>query len=78
LCIGRNEHSVVFEKHEHADVNTARNNMRAAVIHIIAEAAESFSRNLSPVPSLGATLRTAGPRDSREPKRFAGDINRRE
>jgi hypothetical protein len=51
LCIGRNEHSVVFEEHEHADVNTARNNMRAAVIHIIAEAAESLSRNLSPVPS---------------------------
>jgi cation diffusion facilitator family transporter len=40
--IGDGEHSVVFEEHEHAPGSTQRdNNMRAAVIHVIADAAVS-------------------------------------
>jgi cation diffusion facilitator family transporter len=42
LRIGRNEHSVVFEEHEHPHGRAQRdNNMRAAVIHVIADAAVS-------------------------------------
>jgi cation diffusion facilitator family transporter len=42
LRIGRDEHSVVFEEHEHAPGRAQRdNNMRAAVIHVIADAAVS-------------------------------------
>ncbi len=42
LRIGRDEHSVVFEEHEHAHGRAQRdNNMRAAVIHVIADAAVS-------------------------------------
>jgi cation diffusion facilitator family transporter len=42
LGIGRDEHSVVFEEHEHAHRRAQRdNNMRAAVIHVIADAAVS-------------------------------------
>jgi cation diffusion facilitator family transporter len=40
--IGDDEHSIVFEEHEHAHASTRRdNNMRAAVIHVIADAAVS-------------------------------------
>ena len=40
--IADDEHSVVFEEHEHAHSNAHRdNNMRAAVIHVIADAAVS-------------------------------------
>ena len=40
--IGGQDHPVVFEEHEHAHGSTARdNNMRAAVIHVIADAAVS-------------------------------------
>ena len=40
--IGENDHVVVFEEHEHAQGAAARdNNMRAAVIHVIADAAVS-------------------------------------
>jgi cation diffusion facilitator family transporter len=40
--IGEQNYSVVFEEHEHAHGSTARdNNMRAAVIHVIADAAVS-------------------------------------
>lgn len=40
LRIGREEHSVVFEEQEHADGRTqCYNNTRAAVIHVIADAA---------------------------------------
>lgn len=36
------EHAVPFEEHEHADARTGRdNNMRAAVVHIVADAAVS-------------------------------------
>jgi hypothetical protein len=43
LRIGRDEHSVVFEEHEHAHGKAQRdNNMRAAVIHVIADAAVSM------------------------------------
>jgi divalent metal cation (Fe/Co/Zn/Cd) transporter len=42
LRIGRDEHSVVLEEHEHAHGRTqCDNNMRAAVIHVIADAAVS-------------------------------------
>jgi cation diffusion facilitator family transporter len=42
LRIGRDEHSVVFEEHEHARGRAQRdNNMRAAVIHVIADATVS-------------------------------------
>jgi cation diffusion facilitator family transporter len=42
LRIGRTEHSVAFEEHEHAHGRAQRdNNMRAAVIHVIADAAVS-------------------------------------
>jgi cation diffusion facilitator family transporter len=42
LRIGKDEHSVVFEEHEHAHGRAQRdNNMRAAVIHVIADAAVS-------------------------------------
>jgi cation diffusion facilitator family transporter len=42
VCIGSDEHSVVFEEHEHAPGTAQRdNNMRAAVIHVIADAAVS-------------------------------------
>ena len=42
LRIGRDEHTVVFEEHEHAHGRAQRdNNMRAAVIHVIADAAVS-------------------------------------
>jgi cation diffusion facilitator family transporter len=42
LRIGRDEHSVVFEEHEHAHGRAQRdNNMRAAVIHVFADAAVS-------------------------------------
>jgi cation diffusion facilitator family transporter len=42
LCIGKDEHSVAFEEHEHAHDRTQRdNNMRAAVIHVVADAAVS-------------------------------------
>jgi cation diffusion facilitator family transporter len=42
LRIGRDEYSVVFEEHEHAHGRAQRdNNMRAAVIHVIADAAVS-------------------------------------
>src|SRR3984893_18283524 len=42
LRIGRDEHSVAFEEHEHAHGRAQRdNNMRAAVIHVIADAAVS-------------------------------------
>jgi cation diffusion facilitator family transporter len=42
LRIGREEHSVVFEEHQHAHGRAQRdNNMRAAVIHVIADAAVS-------------------------------------
>jgi Co/Zn/Cd efflux system component len=38
--IGSDQHSVVFEEHEHAHGRAQRdNNMRAAVIHVIADAA---------------------------------------
>jgi cation diffusion facilitator family transporter len=41
--IGSDEHSVVFEEHEHAHGRAQRdNNMRAAVIHVIADAAVSM------------------------------------
>ena len=40
--IGTDEHSVVFEEHEHEHGRAQRdNNMRAAVIHVIADAAVS-------------------------------------
>ena len=40
--IGQQDYSVVFEEHEHAHGSAARdNNMRAAVIHVIADAAVS-------------------------------------
>jgi cation diffusion facilitator family transporter len=40
--IGEQDYSVVFEEHEHAHGSAARdNNMRAAVIHVIADAAVS-------------------------------------
>jgi cation diffusion facilitator family transporter len=40
---GSDEHSVVFEEHEHEHGRTQRdNNMRAAVIHVIADAAVSM------------------------------------
>jgi cation diffusion facilitator family transporter len=40
--IGGQDHPVVFEEHEHAHGSTARdNNMRAAVVHVIADAAVS-------------------------------------
>jgi cation diffusion facilitator family transporter len=40
--IGERNYPVVFEEHEHAHGSTARdNNMRAAVIHVIADAAVS-------------------------------------
>lgn len=40
--IGGQDHPVVFEEHEHAHGSSARdNNMRAAVIHVIADAAVS-------------------------------------
>jgi cation diffusion facilitator family transporter len=40
--IGEQKYPVVFEEHEHAHGSTARdNNMRAAVIHVIADAAVS-------------------------------------
>src|SRR6202171_154070 len=40
--IGGQDHPVLFEEHEHAHGSTARdNNMRAAVIHVIADAAVS-------------------------------------
>jgi cation diffusion facilitator family transporter len=40
--IGEQNHPVVFEEHEHAQGSTARdNNMRAAVIHVMADAAVS-------------------------------------
>jgi Co/Zn/Cd efflux system component len=40
--IGEHNYPVVFEEHEHAQGSTARdNNMRAAVIHVIADAAVS-------------------------------------
>jgi cation diffusion facilitator family transporter len=42
LRIGRDEHSVVFEEHEHGHGKAQRdNNLRAAVIHVIADAAVS-------------------------------------
>ena len=42
LRIGAVAHSIVFEEHEHAHGNAHRdNNMRAAVIHVIADAAVS-------------------------------------
>jgi len=42
VCIGCEEHSVLFEEHQHAHGSAARdNNMRAAVIHVIADAAVS-------------------------------------
>jgi cation diffusion facilitator family transporter len=42
VCIGSDAHSVVFEEHEHAHGRAQRdNNMRAAVIHVIADAAVS-------------------------------------
>jgi cation diffusion facilitator family transporter len=42
LRIGRDEHSLVFEEHERAHGRAQRdNNMRAAVIHVIADAAVS-------------------------------------
>jgi cation diffusion facilitator family transporter len=42
LQIGEQAYSVVFEEHEHAQGSAARdNNMRAAVIHVIADAAVS-------------------------------------
>ena len=42
LRIGRDEHSVVFEEHKHAHGRTqCDKNMRAAVIHVIADAAVS-------------------------------------
>jgi cation diffusion facilitator family transporter len=42
VCIGGDEHSVVFEEHEHAHGRAQRdNNMRAAVVHVIADAAVS-------------------------------------
>jgi hypothetical protein len=38
LRIGRDEHSVVFEEHQHAHGRAQRdNNIRAAVIHVIAD-----------------------------------------
>ena len=40
LRIGRDQHSVLFEEHEHAHSRTqCENKMRAAVIHVIADAA---------------------------------------
>jgi divalent metal cation (Fe/Co/Zn/Cd) transporter len=40
--IGSDEHSVVFEEHVHEHGKTQRdNNMRAAVIHVLADAAVS-------------------------------------
>jgi cation diffusion facilitator family transporter len=42
LRIGQDSYSVAFEEHEHAHGSTARdNNMRAAVVHVIADAAVS-------------------------------------
>ena len=42
VSIAGDEHSVTFEEHEHADGRARRdNNMRAAVIHVIADAAVS-------------------------------------
>ncbi|WP_426435863.1 cation diffusion facilitator family transporter [Bradyrhizobium genosp. P] len=42
LKIGEQAYSIIFEEHEHAHGATARdNNMRAAVIHVIADAAVS-------------------------------------
>jgi cation diffusion facilitator family transporter len=42
VLIGSDEHSVVFEEHEHEHGRAQRdNNMRAAVIHVIADAAVS-------------------------------------
>jgi cation diffusion facilitator family transporter len=42
VCMGRDEHSVVFEEHEHTHGRAQRdNNMRAAVIHVVADAAVS-------------------------------------
>ena len=42
LRIGSDDHSVVFQEHEHAHGKAQRdNNMRAAVIHVIADAAVS-------------------------------------
>jgi hypothetical protein len=41
-ALGRDEHSVFFEEHEHAHRRAQRdNNMRAALIHVIADAAGS-------------------------------------
>jgi cation diffusion facilitator family transporter len=41
--LGRDEHSVVFAEHEHAHEAAARdNNMRAAVVHVAADAAVSL------------------------------------
>lgn len=40
--IGGDEYTTAFEEHEHADAKTGRdNNMRAAVVHIVADAAVS-------------------------------------
>ena len=40
--MGQQDYSVVFEEHEHAHVSAHRdNNMRAAVIHVMADAAVS-------------------------------------
>jgi cation diffusion facilitator family transporter len=42
MRIGEQNYSIVFEEHEHAQGSTARdNNMRAAVIHVMADAAVS-------------------------------------
>ena len=42
MQIGENTYPIVFEEHEHAQGSTARdNNMRAALVHVIADAAVS-------------------------------------
>jgi cation diffusion facilitator family transporter len=41
LRIGREEHSVVFDEHDHGDAHHRDNNMRAAIVHVLADAAVS-------------------------------------
>ncbi|HZZ30716.1 MAG TPA: CDF family Co(II)/Ni(II) efflux transporter DmeF [Phenylobacterium sp.] len=41
LRIGREEHSVVFDEHDHGNSHHRDNNMRAAIVHVLADAAVS-------------------------------------
>ena len=42
VCVGQQDYPVVFEEHEHAHESAGRdNNMRAAVVHVMADAAVS-------------------------------------